>query len=140
MLLIIVYVLWGKILYLWILLISAFSSIYILFLYFTSSNPTFFTLPINFYNIPHISLFILQYIQLKYCKIILFFLFFHNPNHIHFGNSKQSPNPPQHKSTTPTPTTQINHQTHCNIKSTTPTPTTQINHQIHRNTNQPHPR
>ena len=116
--------------------VRAFTSRFVNFIYFSSSKTHFSTLAIIFYNIPHIPLFILQYIQLKYYKIILFF-FFHSPNHTHTGNhqttatqinhthsgnSKQLPNPPQN-----------NHQTHGNTKSTTPTPVShpKPNHNTH---------
>jgi hypothetical protein len=98
----------------------AFPSAYSLFLYFTSSKPTFFTLPIIFYNIPHILLFISQYIQLKYYKIILFFSFFFFPQfqpHPHWQ-------PPNHRDT--------------NQPQSQPHPRRQPPN--HHDTNQPHPR
>jgi hypothetical protein len=48
--------------------------------YFISSKIFFFILPINFYNISYISLFILYYILLKYYKIIIIIFFLHFPN------------------------------------------------------------
>ena len=54
---------------------KTFTSAYLFFLYFTSSKPTLFALPLNIYNIPHILLFILHYTLLKYYKTIFFYFF-----------------------------------------------------------------
>ena len=73
-------------------------------MYFTSPKTYFSILPINFYNIPHILLFILQCILLKYYKIIIIFFkifFSHSPNHTSCRHTK--PNTPHAR-------TQPNHQ------------------------------
>jgi hypothetical protein len=55
--------------------VRLFTSGFLFFSYFTSSKPTLFILPLNIYNIPHISLFILHYILLKYYKTIIIIFF-----------------------------------------------------------------
>ena len=56
----------------------AFTSHYLKNLYFTSSKCYFSIFANYFYNLSHIPLFILQYILLKYNKIILFLYIFFN--------------------------------------------------------------
>jgi hypothetical protein len=91
--------------------LKAFASGFLFFSYFTSSKLTLFILPLNIYNIPHISFFILHNILLKYYKNnYYFFSFFfptisstpmpapqnppkYKPNHTHAGNATIKPTP-----------------------------------------------
>ena len=63
--------------------LKAFLSAYLFFLYFISSKPNLFTLSLNIYNIPQISLFILQYTLLKYYKNNYYFFSFVFPQSQH---------------------------------------------------------
>ena len=105
--------------------VRAFTSRFVNFIYFSSSKTHFSTLAIIFYNIPHIPLFILQYIQLKYYKIILFFF-----SIVPTTPTLETTKPLRHKSTTPTPATQNNYQTH--LKTTTKHMATQNQTHPHR--------
>ena len=61
------------------LVTRAFTTAYQKFIYFISPKTQFFILFINFYNKFHVSFFILQYILLKYYKIIIIFSFLFFP-------------------------------------------------------------
>ena len=84
------------------------------FLYFTSSKSHFFSLQTHFYITPLIPFSILQYILLKYYKIIIFFFFF-----------PCFPNPSlrQHQPTATNPRRNPQPQTHARILSHKPTQT-----------------
>ena len=61
-------------------MIRAFPTENALHLYFTTLKSHFFILTTHFYKTPPISFSILQYITLKYYKIIFFYIyFFHTP-------------------------------------------------------------
>jgi hypothetical protein len=85
--------------------------------YFTSLKTHFSILAINFYNIPHISLFILHSIPLKYYKIIIIIIIiFHTPpTSLHAGNTKQNTTqPPKIQNQTIVRATKLNH---CNLET-----------------------
>jgi hypothetical protein len=89
--------------------IRAFPTHFASILYFTSSKSQFSILTTNFYKTPLIPFSILQYIILKYYKIILFlYIFFHTPTKPTAADQPQpqqadQPQPPITPTPTPTP-------------------------------------
>ena len=109
--------------------VRAFPTHFASILYFTSSKSHFSILTTHFYKTPHIPFSILQYIILKYYKIILFlYIFFHSPTKptatIKTLGADQSQ--PQQPNQQPRSTTQ--HQETTQAKLATTGATTHSNH------------
>jgi hypothetical protein len=79
-----------------------------LYLYFTTLKSHFSILTTHFYKTTPIPFSILQYITLKYYKIIPFFIyFFSHPNQTHGSRSAATPHNPHTHAGKPKPTTTI---------------------------------